>query len=433
MYTLVGGESESFERVMSLIRVRLSEPNLPIENADPDHVAATESIEGPHPEWNSNLTLKLKSKVESGFNDRELLESKGTLYFSLFDYAGDIKQEADNPQRYNVFIEHKYLGSFSIPLLTLFQNPKQEAQYRVDRPVFLIGYYNTTISMFAINPVGENTVTTDPQIPTYVTIALTLDPILEIQSKNDADYYPGGEESDLLLAGNKWLNVNVRQNARRREKNIKLWGENLNGYSIFMPRFLTPLRPPGDPLDENAYQEAARYVALIPFKIDSQAFQDLPDIWANCQEFLDLRAGDYEEHAILLCNYFNFIDREQKKTQFKNYLVLGKGVPEGNTVYVLRRNTLSQEVEIWNAIYGEPYFFKREIMKTNFLCIPCKAGTKMDPASSATCPLQQVNCVVSDENVWINKQAHENPLAVNFDLNNKRDWMPFLTYTSSPL
>jgi len=34
----------------------------------------------------------------------------------------------------------------------------------------------------------------------------------------------------------------------------------------------------------------------------------MPDLACNSQEFLDLGMGDSEEHAILLCNYFNFID-----------------------------------------------------------------------------------------------------------------------------
>jgi coiled-coil and C2 domain-containing protein 2A len=34
----------------------------------------------------------------------------------------------------------------------------------------------------------------------------------------------------------------------------------------------------------------------------------MPDLFCNSQEFLDLGAGDFEEHAILLCNYFNYID-----------------------------------------------------------------------------------------------------------------------------
>ena len=40
------------------------------------------------------------------------------------------------------------------------------------------------------------------------------------------------------------------------------------------------------------------------------------------QQFLKMLAGDEEEHAILLCNYFKFI-------RMPAWVVLGEGIPEG--------------------------------------------------------------------------------------------------------
>jgi coiled-coil and C2 domain-containing protein 2A len=76
---------------------------------------------------------------------------------------------------------------------------------------------------------------------------------------------------------------------------------------------------------------------------DNQSFDGvLPDLWCTSQEFLDLGAGDVEEHAILLCNYFNYIDRfEKRDDKFQSYVVLGIGYPEGRTAYVLRRDKLT--------------------------------------------------------------------------------------------
>lgn len=36
----------------------------------------------------------------------------------------------------------------------------------------------------------------------------------------------------------------------------------------------------------------------------------MPDLYSTSQEFFDLGGGDYEEHAILLANYFSYIDQE---------------------------------------------------------------------------------------------------------------------------
>ena len=42
----------------------------------------------------------------------------------------------------------------------------------------------------------------------------------------------------------------------------------------------------------------------------------------GAQQFLKMLAGDEEEHAILLCNYFKFI-------RMPAWVVLGEGIPEG--------------------------------------------------------------------------------------------------------
>jgi len=73
----------------------------------------------------------------------------------------------------------------------------------------------------------------------------------------------------------------------------------------------------------------------------------------------------------------------------KTYLVLGYGIPEGDTSYVMRRNTTTNDVEIWNPVTGEPYFFKKAL---DFIpCCGLKLGKKerIDKVvSDVNCPLQ---------------------------------------------
>ena len=66
-------------------------------------------------------------------------------------------------------------------------------------------------------------------------------------------------------------------------------------------------------------------------------FKDLPDLFTTCQEFFDLGGGDYEEHAILLANYFNYVDSRRTPNTYKSYIILGEAMPEGSTVYVMRK------------------------------------------------------------------------------------------------
>ncbi len=68
--------------------------------------------------------------------------------------------------------------------------------------------------------------------------------------------------------------------------------------------------------DFYAIEKAARFVSMVPFIDDLTMFQNMPDMYSSCQEFLDLGAGDYEEHAILLANYFQYIDEAQKPNTY---------------------------------------------------------------------------------------------------------------------
>lgn len=51
------------------------------------------------------------------------------------------------------------------------------------------------------------------------------------------------------------------------------------------------------------------------------------DVWSTSQQFLELCAGDWEEHAVLLCNYMLWFCK--KKKSYEVYLVLGSAIPEG--------------------------------------------------------------------------------------------------------
>lgn len=102
---------------------------------------------------------------------------------------------------------------------------------------------------------------------------------------------------------------------------------------------------------------------MIPFINDLNLFKDLPDIFTTCQEFLDLGGGDYEEHAILLANFFIHIDEKNSPGIYQTFLVFGYALPEGKTTYVLRKykkpQTKDNYVEFWNAITGECFAFKQ--------------------------------------------------------------------------
>ena len=71
-------------------------------------------------------------------------------------------------------------------------------------------------------------------------------------------------------------------------------------------------------------ERAARFVSLIPSKTDNSRFRDVPEAFLTCQQFIDIKGGDMEERACLLCNYFIFLDQHaSNQSEIKNYVLLG--------------------------------------------------------------------------------------------------------------
>ena len=130
-----------------------------------------------------------------------------------------------------------------------------------------------------------------------------------------------------------------------------------------MCRYLTEQQPPKEVVDFDnpinssntfAIEKVARFVSMIPYIEDLRLFQDMPDIYCTSQEFFDLGGGDYEEHAILLANYFSFVDKKQNQ-QTEIFLVLGAGMPSGHMVYVMRRSingggAANKGFELWDPV-----------------------------------------------------------------------------------
>ena len=217
---------------------------------------------------------------------------------------------------------------------------------------------------------------------------------------------------------------------------IKIFGENFDGFSVFLCRYLKPQKPPeliydhqNNPADELSIEKAARFVALIPFVEDCQTFND--DI-SNCHftddQFLSLGFGDYEEHAILLCNYFNYIDKMQGK-DVTSYLALGRAYPEGLTTYVVRISNTTPDVEIWNAKNGECYYFDKRYRETKFLCFNVfkSFGNSKAMGADDMCEMKEIGCLISDSNIFVNIQEYVDPGQLEFNLKDEKKWMPFLT------
>jgi hypothetical protein len=253
---------------------------------------------------------------------------------------------------------------------------------------------------------------------TFLKLTLLLDPVLPVANQApDQDEKEtwnaratNAQDKVLLAQAQRWV-AGVRSSTAARRRSYNVFARNLSHGATFLPRFLRAQAPPVE-LQPASLPALVRYVSLLPFLNDWLAFDGDKDVWSTSQEFLNMGAGDHEEHAVLLANYFMWYDRRnlrksEEPKPSRSYLVLGHAVPEGNIVYVLRRGVL------WNASTGVGY-----------------------AVSDPRCPLRDVSLVVSSKNVFANVQplafASGTPVGGSQDLNwaiesNPKCWKPFFT------
>uniref|UniRef100_A0A8C7EI74 Coiled-coil and C2 domain containing 2B n=1 Tax=Neovison vison TaxID=452646 RepID=A0A8C7EI74_NEOVI len=175
---------------------------------------------------------------------------------------------------------------------------------------------------------------------------------------------------------------------------------NSEGIQILVTRYIKALNPPQQLLDvflhdSNATLDLiARFVSLIPIVPDILDENDGFDIWMTSERCISLAVGNKEEHAILLCNFFLYFGK-------KALVLLGTSMLEGPVAYVLTQET--DEFLLWNPLTGQCH-------------------KQFDPF----CPLQSVDCLFDDGNVWFNIQQNSTPMAVHFDYSKESFWKQLL-------
>eukprot|EP00058_Branchiostoma_floridae_P024122 XP_002609612.1 hypothetical protein BRAFLDRAFT_87833 [Branchiostoma floridae] len=208
----------------------------------------TSTAEGVNPSWNEELQLPLRVPNN--------------------DYSPSNLQTVDDTLFINVFDE------LIIDILEI------DGTFRVEAPPVLLGYKRGG---------GGGTEGLDLQMGgnehTYLTLFITIEPPLTplepLKEKFDSQ-----EDEKLLFQAEKWQGEVEKRFPKR---NISTTVTDINGKSVFVTRFIQPLRPPDELIDSNAdtrqnSERVARFVSLIPFISDSTLFAGICDIWSTCDE-----------------------------------------------------------------------------------------------------------------------------------------------------
>eukprot|EP01135_Chromosphaera_perkinsii_P000381 Nk52_evm28s78 gene=Nk52_evmTU28s78 len=343
----------------------------------------TRVFEGNNPQWNEIMSLDF-SPANGDFSPANLMAVSDEVYFTLFDEIEVDALEDDRQKETHEHIryEKRYLGSFKIPFSTVYLNTKVEGKFKMTSPLYMFGYEYDKSNFLS----GQNE-NTDTFLSTYI----TLEPPLQHPSQM-RDRFESIEREDLLSYGKTWEKRLLRKHYLK-DRTIQFTGQDINGKLVFLTRYIKSQKPP---TQCRGVREIVKFVSMIPFVDDAVAFSgdSTCDLWTTSDQFLELGAGDEEEHAILLCNYFLYFKKNA-------WVVLGKGIPEGNTAYVL---TYESSYRLWNPSKGISY-----------------------ETSDPDCPLMEVGTVFNETNVWVNTQLSAKPSRMDFNVSNTRNWAPFFT------
>lgn len=332
----------------------------------------TRAIEGPFPQFNETIELDFKAPNDD-FSPDSVKFVDQQLYFDLFDEitVDTLKNDSDL-YLLNQRNENRWLGSISVPFSTLYENGKIVGTFILKTPPVYLAYEKPS----------------EPNLSS-LTMVMTLDPILP-QPDRIENIISSGESPQDFHRANAWVKFVQKKVPERK---ILALAPNNHGKATLIMRFIRAQDPPAQ-LD--SVSKCLRFVSLIPYVSDTLAF-DSGDVWVDTQTFLDTLAGDSEEHAILLCNFLKHLKK-------KAWVVLGKGVPEGDTAYVL---TLENDgYKFWNPMTAQTFRLRDH---------------------QSVCPLTEVHLIFDETNIWANIQRETNPFKVNFDNfeHSPQNWLPF--------
>lgn len=333
----------------------------------------TDVINNNAPEWNQRFTFDVAKNVNETPTIGDLQQKD--VRIDLFDkVAFQIIEDDREQQTTHQAFENRNLASISFPVDAIWASGKVDGIITLNTPPAYFGYNNEA---------G----------PVTMKVFFTIDPPMKfapiVTGKDSA------EEPRVTEPAQRWMNA-MLANELTRGRFINLLTHPKNYKPFLICRMVKPQRPPPT-LEGKPPEVLARFVSLIPNLSDNRVYGIIGDLWNTSQQFLNLNAGDEEEHAALLCNFF------KSRTDMANaYLVFGYTIDNGRTIYVLTK--AGSTSTLWDPNTGRKFL-----------------------TTSSDCPMYSVGCVCDEKNVWANIQASSEPWKLRWNFAAAADWKPFMT------
>lgn len=293
----------------------------------------TPTFTGSSPAWNAQLSLPFLPPKNGDGNDwapSNLLKVSDCVHLNVFD--SKVWEKSDSQGSFRK-VEKRWLGNVKIPFTTILNNAycRIDGQFELDSTAHALGY--TSHAQPSINPKGGRKAAGQDAVsgarpPSSIQLCIALDPPLQQPGIGAVETAGRLEDAALDQCVSTWIKE-CKAPDHCRSRAYDAVARCLKRDWVLITRYVDPCPPPRDAYSSSLTVEVqmlqlCRFVSLIPFledwNLDSEGADDeIPSIWCTSKEFvIDVGAGDWEEHATLLCNFFLHLKK-------KAFLVFGSG------------------------------------------------------------------------------------------------------------